>query len=336
MKKSILESMREASRLVRESKPAEATEAIQRALLHAPTAPTAHHSAAPQLDGAVRTDAMRAGTFSNAEGARDYELFVPATSAGGRLPLVVMLHGCTQDPVDFAAGTRMNAAAASEPCFVLYPSQPQRANGKRCWNWFRTGDQQRDRGEPSILAGMAREIMANDPIDPRRVYVAGMSAGGAMAVVMGTTYPDLFAAVGVHSGAPYGVANDVPSALRAMGGGAEAPAVRARQAMPVIVFHGDRDRTVSPKNADGILAAWLPERARTEEERGQVPGGHAFTRTRFRDDSGRVRAERWLVHGGGHAWSGGDRGGSYADPGGPDATREMLRFFAEWTGPARP
>ena len=200
------------------------------------------------------------GSFANRAGARDYKLYVPSGYRGQELPLIVMLHGCTQTPDDFASGTRMNAVAELKPCFVLYPAQAQHANGSRCWNWFKGGHQKRDRGEPSIIADMTRELVGKYRIDCRRVYVAGLSSGGAMAVVMKTTYPDLYAAVGVHSGLAYGAAHDLASALEAMQG-------RRRRAMaagahhdvsPVIVFHGDGDKTVHPRNADEVLAQGLP------------------------------------------------------------------------------
>ena len=277
------------------------------------------------------------GSFAGHAGAREYKLYVPTGQHGPGLPLVVMLHGCTQTPDDFASGTQMNVAAELKRCFVLYPAQAQRANGSRCWNWFKSGHQKRDRGEPSIIAGMTREIVARYGIDRRRVYVAGLSAGGAMAAVMKATYPDLFAAVGVHSGLAYGSAHDLPSALEAMRGRPRTPAAGAHHdATPLIVFHGDGDTTVHPRNGEQLLAQSLPgesSASRTETQRGQVPDGHPFTRTLYRDDAGRVTAEHWLVHGAAHAWSGGSDEGSYVDPKGPAATREMLRFFWLWAQP---
>lgn len=273
-----------------------------------------------------------AGLFANAAGERTYKLYIPSSYVAGQsLPLLVMLHGCGQGPDDFAAGTRMNRLAEERGCFVLYPAQSSSANHSRCWNWFRREDQGRDRGEPSIIAGLTREIVQRYGIDARRVYVAGLSAGGAMAAVMAVTYPELFAAVGIHSGLACGSAHDLPSALAAMRGMPAVGAVGPSHATPTIVFHGDRDKTVHPRNGADVIAQ-SEHRAggpggHLASERGQVPGGHSYTRNVHRDAGGRVLLEHWLVHGGGHAWFGGSRAGSYTDARGPDASAEMIRFF---------
>ena len=281
------------------------------------------------------------GSYTNHAGTRSYKLYIPSGYHGQPLPLVVMLHGCTQNPDDFAAGTRMNVLAEEHQCFVAYPAQSPAANGSKCWNWFEAADQQRDRGEPSIIAGLTRQILDSHRVDARRIYVAGLSAGGAMAVTLAMTYPDLYAAVGIHSGLPYAVAQDLPSALTAMhsGKGASAHWHTAGAPVPAIVFHGDRDTTVHPCNGDQVIAQCAPSHARrgappeggpaprVNVERGQVPHGHAYTRTTYHDASGQTVVEHWLVHGAGHAWSGGSSRGSYTDPKGPDASQEMLRFF---------
>jgi poly(hydroxyalkanoate) depolymerase family esterase len=271
------------------------------------------------------------GSFSNPAGSRAYRLFIPSRYHGQPLPLIVMLHGCTQSPEDFAAGTRMNFVAEAHPCFVVYPAQRSEANRAKCWNWFRTTDQQRGKGEPSLIAGITRQIMREYSIDPTRVYVAGLSAGAAAAAVMGETYDDLYAAIGVHSGLACGAATDLPSALLAMrqGGGADHRAVSSdRPTVPTIVFHGDRDSTVHPDNGDQVIEQSLKAKGTQRNvHRGQVAGGHAYTRTVHSDASGRQVLEHWSIHGAGHAWSGGSPAGSYTDPRGPDATKEMLRFF---------
>ncbi|MBR1279837.1 PHB depolymerase family esterase [Bradyrhizobium sp. AUGA SZCCT0283] len=276
------------------------------------------------------------GTYSSPAGSRAYRLFIPSRYRQQPLPLVVMLHGCTQSPDDFAAGTRMNFIAEERNCFVVYPAQPSRANQAKCWNWFRTADQQRGKGEPSLIAGITRQIMHDYSVDPKRVYVGGLSAGAAAAAIMGATYDDLYAAIGIHSGLACGAATDLPSALVAMRqGGSDPRAISGdRPTVPTIVFHGDRDTTVHPNNGGQILEQSLGTMSKQKKvHRGQVPGGHAYTRTILSDAGGRGMLEHWNIHGAGHAWSGGSPAGSYTDPRGPDATREMLRFFLEHSLP---
>jgi poly(hydroxyalkanoate) depolymerase family esterase len=242
-----------------------------------------------------------------------------------------MLHGCTQSPDDFAAGTRMNFIAEEQTCFVVYPAQRSDANRSKCWNWFRTADQQRGGGEPSLIAGITRQIMRDYSVDPKRVYVGGLSAGAAAAAIMGATYNDLYAAVGIHSGLACGAATDMPSAFAAMrqGGGPGRRVISGgRPPVPVIVFHGDRDTTVHPNNGTQVIEQAIGTTSTQKQvRRGQIPGGHAYTRTTHTDAGGREILEHWNIHGAGHAWSGGSPAGSYTDPQGPDATREMLRFF---------
>jgi poly(hydroxyalkanoate) depolymerase family esterase len=358
------ELMREATRLTHSGRLSEATEAIQRALRGAapaaPPQPGARGGAAAEpesaliLDGCVfevdeaRSAATAApapqqapshgpagqGAFisgSHSEAARTlrYRLFVPPGHTGRPLPLVVMLHGCTQNPDDFAAGTGMNRPAGEQGFFVLYPEQSQDANPQRCWNWFKHNHQQRGSGEPALIAGMTQAVMKDHGIDSRRVYIAGLSAGGAMAAIVAAAYPELFAAAGVHSGLPGGVARSLPEALALMNSGTAAGA-RAQPAAPVptIVFHGDADRTVHPRNGEQVIAAALGGAAGSARvEKGVSPNGRRYTRSTHHDAEGRPLAEHWRVEGAGHAWSGGDAGGSYTDARGPDATREMLRFF---------
>jgi poly(hydroxyalkanoate) depolymerase family esterase len=283
------------------------------------------------------------GSCTNHAGTRDYKLYIPSGYTGQALPLVVMLHGCTQHPDDFAAGTGMNAVAEDNNCFVVYPAQTKAANGSNCWNWFDASHQRRDNGEAAIIADITRAIIGEYAIDTNRIYVAGLSAGGAMAAVMGAVYPDLYAAIGIHSGLPYAVAHDMPSAFAAMKNrkikaserktGCK-PATPFGHTMPVIVFHGDRDATVDASNGDLALAQCVPlvdagsrSDASVKVEKGEVPNGRTYTRTVLHDVQGKAIAEKWVVHGAGHAWCGGSSKGSYTDPKGPDATREMLRFF---------
>lgn len=275
-----------------------------------------------------------AGSFGNGAGTRRYRVYVPARAAAGPRPLVVMLHGCQQSAADFAAGTAMNRLAEEHGCLVLYPDQERGANSSNCWNWFDAAHQQREQGEPSILAGMTRQVVQEHGADPRRVYVAGLSAGGAMAAVMGAAYPELYAAVGVHSGLPVGAARDLMSGLNAMKGKHLHGASRTlRRRVPLIVFHGDQDAVVHPSNGEVLVRQFLGEgTVREIEERGAAGAGRTHTRTTALDDAGRVVAEHWILHGAGHAWAGGDPAGSYTDAAGPDASAEMLRFFLDQTG----
>ena len=274
------------------------------------------------------------GSFSNASGSRSYKLYIPSGYDNEPRPLIVMLHGCTQSADDFAAGTRMNFAAEKRGCFVVYPVQPQAANASKCWNWFRSSDQRRDQGEPALIAGITRQVMKDHNIDPRRVYVAGLSAGGAAAAIMGEAYPDLYAAVGVHSGLACGSAHDLPSAFSAMRGEAMGQRAESRRAgtrvMPTIVFHGDRDTTVHPCNGAHVISrASADAQLQTTFERKGTASGDRYSHTVQYDAQGRSILELWELHGSGHAWSGGSPKGSFTAQSGPDATEEMLRFFLE-------
>ncbi len=276
---------------------------------------------------------FRQDRFACDAGSRNYRLYVPASAAQGVRGLVVMLHGCTQTPEDFARATGMNNLAETERFVVLYPEQSRGDNAQSCWNWFSRGDQRRDRGEPAILAGLARRVAQDHQVPKARIFVAGLSAGAAMAVILGQAYGDVFAAVGAHSGLPFGVAHDVPSAFAAMAGrGADAAQVHATgPATRTIIFHGSADSTVHPMNGAGIARDALSRGAGQTVQictDGEV-GGRAFTRTVSTAPCGRTQVEEWVVDGLGHAWSGGQAGGSFADPNGPDASAEMVRFFFE-------
>lgn len=284
-------------------------------------------------------EAFIEGEHAGPHGRRGYKLYLPPGRDGRALPLVVMLHGCQQDPDDFAAGTGMNELAREHGCFVLYPAQARNANPMRCWNWFQLRHQQRGHGEPALLAGMVQAVVAQHGIDPARVYLAGLSAGASMAAILAHTYPELFAALGVHSGLPWGAAHNVASAFLVMREGRPSPhapihrqrgrnrPLPHRQRVRTIVFQGDCDDTVHPANGRLMVEAAIGAHALPQVEQARTPQGRRYTRTVFRDAAGTLLGEHWEVHGCGHGWSGGRPQGSYTDPAGPDASREMLRFF---------
>ncbi len=380
MNPTFQELMRDATRLTRGGRLAEATAAIQRALGNTRTAAVAPDLRSPSdvlqakpstdlsagrsavLEGCVvdlvdrvelgpPPESVNApgtgrsspgefitGAHAHASLTRHYKLFVPPGATGRSLPLVVMLHGCTQSPDDFAAGTGMNALAREQGFYVLYPAQAQDANPSRCWNWFKHNHQTRERGEAAVIATMTHAVIEARGIDRTRVYIAGLSAGGAMASLVAAAYPETFAAVGVHSGLPPGAARSLPEGLAAMRAG---PPSSAELPVPAIVFHGDHDQTVHPRNGEQVVEAVLKSRlrspalpdTRTVIEHGVSTLGRRYTRSIHRSHTGQPIAEHWLVHGAGHAWSGGHAAGSYTDAQGPNASREMLRFFLEQAGP---
>lgn len=376
MNHSLQDLMREATRLTQGGNLAEATAALQQALGRAlpggmpgavqptaappqgevldgytfevprPGATEAHAAEKPAADAteapaSATPDQFVAGTLAHGGRRWNYKLYVPPAAAqagaAGPLPLVVMLHGCTQNPDDFAAGTGMNALAREQGFYVLYPEQAQSANPQRCWNWFKHNHQQRGSGEPAAIAAMVQALRAAHPIDAGRVYVAGLSAGGAMAAIVAAAYPDVFAAAGVHSGLPGDAAGNLQEALAAMNGSAAGPSAQARtprpaRPVPTIVFHGDADATVHPRNGERLVQAALAgsgAAVQAELEQGRSGQGRRFSRRLHKSGDGRTQAEHWLVHGAGHAWAGGQPRGSYTDAAGPDASREMLRFFLQ-------
>ncbi|MGO8800992.1 MAG: alpha/beta hydrolase family esterase [Roseiarcus sp.] len=272
-----------------------------------------------------------ARAYRGAAGTLNYRLYVPADHAERDLSLLLMLHGCTQNPEDFAVGTRMNDLADEFGLIVAYPHQPRSANASGCWNWFDRRHQHRGSGEPAKLAGLAQALAAEFGVPKERIFVAGLSAGGAMAEVLAATYPDVFDGVGIHSGLPYGAANDVPSAFAAMKGtGVAGPAPRAASNADCrkIIFHGGADATVHPTNGERILAEAQrgPEPLRRIDLDWEIESGRV-NRTVLQDADGRAVVERWFVEGGAHAWFGGDSRGAYTQSVGLDASRVMVRFF---------
>ncbi|MGG0537846.1 extracellular catalytic domain type 1 short-chain-length polyhydroxyalkanoate depolymerase [Priestia aryabhattai] len=301
--------------------------------------------------GAVSSSA--AGSFtSKTYNGRTYKLYVPSSYQGGAaLPLVVMLHGCTQDPDQFAAGTQMNALAETEKFFVLYPEQPSSANSNKCWNWFDTAHQSRGSGEPALIAGMVNQIKSSYSIDADQVFVGGLSAGAAMSVIMGATYPDIFAAISVGAGLEYKAATSVTGAYTAMSSGGPNPIQQGdlaysamgehKRVVPVILFHGTADYTVAPINAHQILSQWAQTNDRASDGLdnnniddtadqtlpGTVSGGRSYTQYIYKDTAGKTVMEKYMIEGMGHAWSGGSTSGSYTDLKGPNATKLSWNFF---------
>ncbi len=301
-------------------------------------------------------DSLTWGSFSNEHGTRDYRLYFPSGyEEQGGIPLIVMLHGCRQDAEDFAVGTRMNDVAERETLVVLYPEQRLDANSLNCWNWFEPFNQERGSGEPSIIAGVTERVITQYNIDTDRVYVVGISAGGAMTTIMGATYPDLYAAIGVHSGLEYKAADNSWAARAAQTDGGPDPdkqgylaflsAREEARVLPTIVFHGAEDEGVDVVNAHQTLSQWAQTNdysydgsnndSITDEPadtfREQTPEGYDYVRYVYENPEGDVIMEKWVVEGMGHAWSGGDPGGSYIDPEGPDASEEIIRFFESHT-----
>jgi poly(hydroxyalkanoate) depolymerase family esterase len=303
--------------------------------------PTKVASASGSCARLPRQGEFIAGLFVTGSRSLRHKLYIPSSYCGKPMPLVVMLHGCGQDAADFALGTGMNELAEQVQCLVLYPEQSSQANLNRCWNWYDQAHHERDDGEPAEIAGLTQKVIAEYAVDRSRVSVAGLSSGGAMAVILGRTYPDVFTAVGCHSGLAHGSAKDGLSAMLAMRHGADLASLKQTiplAPIPIIVFHGDMDCTVNQKNSEDVVRqtvecymARVPGKSREAallEETGET-GGRSFTRHTHRGERGDVIAEHWTIHGSGHAWSGGNLEGSYTDMRGPDASKEMLRFFME-------
>ncbi len=312
-----MDTMRRATALVRDGRLADAT-----ALLRGQPAPDAR--AAPRTKRARAKSGMARHSTACAAGTLDWRLHVPATVAP-RPALVVMLHGCTQTPEDFAIGTAMNRLADAHAFTTVWPEQTALANANRCWNWFDPRHQSAQ-GEAGVLRAVIADALNATGGDPARVFVAGMSAGGAMATALAASCPADLAGIGVHSGLPAGAAGDMPGAFAAMAQGGGAPVARP---VPAIVIHGTADRTVNPRNGDRI-AAPIGEGPPRLRRAIRTLGGRRTTVTRIPAHDGHARAEHWAIEGLGHAWSGGDPAGSHTDAAGPDASAAMVRFFGLW------
>lgn len=342
MKSPVLASLQEALKLVKAGELGKASETIQQAFkanhnIKTPPPFEGFRPRTPEPESPTSPIPPYARfiikTFTNQYGSRDYKLYIPSTYQDQPLPLIIMLHGCTQNPDDFALGTQMNQLAEQKGLLVAYPQQPQGANPNRCWNWFRPQDQHKNEGEPSIIAGLTQAIMNEYLVKGQQVYIAGISAGGAMAAILAARYPELYRAVGVHSGLGMGSAQDLPSALMAMGCGSKPEALK--QFVPTIIFHGDFDKTVALKNGEYLFeqakkAYQLKDEYFELKTQTQNPtNSHAYTRTTLQNSKGVSQIEYWVIQGAGHAWAGGNKQGSYTDPKGPNASWEMVRFFLE-------
>jgi poly(hydroxyalkanoate) depolymerase family esterase len=293
-------------------------------------------------------------TYNGSAGSRPYFVYTPANYQPGTIvPMIVMLHGCTQTPADFAAGTQMDQLADQKQFIVVYPQQTSTYNLEDCWNWFDPADQSRGSGEPAIIAGIVQTVeqsTAQWTIDSHRVYVAGLSAGAAMAVLLGATYPDIFAAIGVQSGLEYKAATTSNDAFTALRQGGPDPMQQGQVAytamgsvtrvVPTIVFHGTSDYTVYPVNGEQVVRQWMQTdhlssdktynasfTRPTSTTNGQVAGGHSYTVYTWNDTEGNEVQEYWLVNGMGHAWTGGSSSGTFTDSQGPGATQATYNFF---------
>ncbi len=312
-----------------------------------------HGKKGPKLLGVPRA-MWQQYQYKDASGDYPYFMYTPTTyHLGTAVPLLVLLHGCTQTAADYAAGTGMNQLAEQYGFIVVYPQQTRMSNRTLCWNWFKTSHQFRDRGEPAIIAHMVQAIKESTSqwtIDSSRVYVVGASAGAAMAVILGATYPDIFAAIGVHSGVEYQAVTNIISGLTVMRRGGPDPEKQGRKAyeamgsykrmMPTIVFQGTHDKIVRPTNGDQVVQQWMQTnhlasqglyvadfKYPTTTTSGQVPGGYSYTVYTWKDHTGKEVQQYWKILGLGHAWSGGNPAVSHTDPQGPNASEAMYQFF---------
>lgn len=311
------------------------------------------------IPNTARAGEWQRGSATGASGSRNYALWVPAGYDKRKAtPLVMMLHGCMQKPEDLAAISGMNAVAEQHNFLVVYPEQIPAANPLKCWNWFDPQNQTRGSGEPSLLAAIVAKVQTTHKVNPKKIFVAGISAGGAMAVVMAATYPDLFSGVGTSAGLAYKTATSVQTGLAAMKQGSADPRqleslvysamneglrVRRKKSLPIIVFQGSVDPYVNPLNADQLIVQWAATNDFLDDGKynqsvkaeiaetvaGNVPAGYSFTRSIYQDKAGRLLMEKWIVNGLAHAWSGSPAASTFGDPKGPDASKEMWRFFEQ-------
>ena len=304
-------------------------------------------AALPDLDAAVGGGELIQRSYVGPEGTRDYLLYVPAGYDGTPRPLVVGLHGCSQSASHFAYITGFNHLADTEGFLVVWPEQNIVSNTSLCWNWFSLVHQQRDTGEAAIIAGMVDEVAGTHAVDSKRVHAVGISAGGAMAVVLGAVFPDVFASVGSVEGCPFngtpcvGSPSLMPASTLA-GYVVDAMGSKARL-LPLLVVQGTLDTSVLPANGELLVQQWVraadqiddgatngsvPTTAASTSD-GSAPGGHDYEKAVYLDANGDVLVERWLVSGLGHAWPGGAPAIAYSDPQGPSACDESWRFFEE-------
>ena len=297
------------------------------------------------LLASLQVGSFTAHTYTSDVGSRQYWLYVPSSYDGTKpMPLVVMLHGCTQDAHDSARGTRLNERAEADGFMVVYPEQPAAANPLKCWNWFDAQHQSRETGEPAIIAGITREVTSTRRVDNKQVFLGGMSAGAAMANIVAINHPELFTALALHSGIAFKAATSVLEARKAMNEGGPDPAEQGKVAhaamgdrarvIPVLIVQGAQDKSVPPLHTAQLAKQWLTidealgaGATAPETTRAQSASGYHFSREVFSDAQKRVLVETIVVDELAHAWSGGSADGTFTDPKGPDATAAMLRFF---------
>jgi poly(hydroxyalkanoate) depolymerase family esterase len=272
------------------------------------------------------------GFGSNPGGLRML-LYVPPRPPRPGTSLLVLLHGCGQDAAGFGAGAGFFALADRIGAPVLLPDQQEANNHRRCFNWFRPSHTRRDSGEAASVRQMVAEALRRFAADPRRVFIAGLSAGGAMTAALLAAYPDVFAAGAVVAGLPVGSASNASEALRQMSHPLEAPRADWVARVPVqagvrwprlSVWHGMADSVVNPANADALVAQWtgllgLPE----------TPDGEAHPAPHIRHRIWGDAVEQWSIAGLGHAFpiARPSMADPYVLPAGIDAAAAIARFW---------